>query len=581
MDAATLPRAVVVDPHEGDDPTAFVLGGSGGLRRRSKGAIGTWVGIAIVAALVAIPLRGLYRFTGGTMEEGFMLYFPERIAQGDVPNVDFLHLYGPGSLHILTGWYEVFGYSLPAERTFGLLQHLGIIFGLFALARAWGRAAATGVAALAVFYVMTPVALTAMAWNGGLALTLWSVVFALRANRLAAVGRGRNWWIAAGVLAGLALSFRPDLVIAVGLVFGWLLWRDRVGRRPVLLGAVVGLLPIWVHLFMAGPANAFEGMVLDPVFRLRDGRELPRPPPWDHLDGALQAVAEEIPPWWKVPALSASQTIFVWFFVMLLGTAAMLIFAIWNRRRAGPTGRATVLLAVALVGVGILPQALQRPDSAHLLWVTCVAFPFSVATVTELVARVWPTVDRRRAVAVGGAFALVLTLVVTALFTFRYYILHTRIGLGQVASPFRVERDDRYFYLGDREAYLAVQAAVDQLDALAQPGERLLVGPNDLRRTWYSDAFIYWLLPELDPATYYIEMDPGLANAEGSSLAADVASADWVVLTGLWDGWTEPNSSVDYGSDAPNQVLRDEFCVVGTWEDGQATLYAKNRAFCP
>ena len=59
--------------------------------------------------LVAIPLRGLYRFTGGTMEEGFMLYFPERIARGDVPNVDFLHLYGPGSLQVLAGWYEVFG----------------------------------------------------------------------------------------------------------------------------------------------------------------------------------------------------------------------------------------------------------------------------------------------------------------------------------------------------------------------------------------------------------------------------------------------------------------------------------------
>ena len=104
-----------------------------------------------------------------------MLYFPERMLKGDVPNVDFLHLYGPGALQVLTGWYEVFGVSLAAERTFGLLQHLGIIFGLFALARAWGRLAATAVAGLAVFYVLTPIGLTAMAWNGGLALTLWSI----------------------------------------------------------------------------------------------------------------------------------------------------------------------------------------------------------------------------------------------------------------------------------------------------------------------------------------------------------------------------------------------------------------------
>ena len=101
--------------------------------------VGTWAGLALIGVLVAIPLRGLYRFTGGTMEEGFMLYFPERIARGDVPNVDFLHLYGPGSLHVLAGWYGVFGHSLAAERTFGLLQHLGIILALFTLARPWGR----------------------------------------------------------------------------------------------------------------------------------------------------------------------------------------------------------------------------------------------------------------------------------------------------------------------------------------------------------------------------------------------------------------------------------------------------------
>ena len=113
------------------DPTAFVLGGRGGLRRRDLRALRTWAGLAVVAVLVVIPLRGLYRFTGGTMEEGFMLYFPERMAKGDVPNVDFLHLYGPGSLHVLMAWYELFGHTLAVERTFGLLQHVAIILALF------------------------------------------------------------------------------------------------------------------------------------------------------------------------------------------------------------------------------------------------------------------------------------------------------------------------------------------------------------------------------------------------------------------------------------------------------------------
>lgn len=562
-----------------DDATAFVLGGTRGLRSRTEGALGTWLGIAVVVVLVAIPLRGLYRFTGGTMEEGFMLYFPELMSRGKVPNVDFLHLYGPGSLHALLGWYEAFGYSLPAERTFGLVQHLGIIFGLFALARAWGRAAATAVASLSVFYVLTPVALTAMAWNGGLALTLWSAVFAVRGVHLEGAAQRRCWCVAGG-LAGLALTFRPDLAIAVGLVLGWLVWTRSSSRLPVLGGGVVGLLPMWVHLVMAGPGNAIEGMFVDPVFRLRAGRELPRPPSWDRLDGGLQAVAEEIPPWWRFPHFTASQTLFLWFCLMVLGTLALVAFSVVTRRRDGRrgapvTGRSTVLLVVALVSVGILPQALQRPDSAHLNWVTCVSWPFAVVAVVEIAQRWRPNLEWRRLVGTGAAVALLITFAFTALFTFRYYLLHTRVGVGQVPQAFKVEHDGRYFYLGDYEAYVAVQAAVDELAARSEPGDRLLVGPLDLRRTWYSDVFVYWLLPELEPATYFIEMDPGLANEEGSSLADDVASADFVVLTGLWAGWLEPNDSMEFGSDAPNQVLRDQFCEVGNWEDSQAVLYER------
>jgi hypothetical protein len=223
-----------------DDGRAYVLGGSGGLRRRADGAVGTWAGIAAVLVLVAIPLRGLYKFTGGTMEEGFMLYFPELLRRGEVPNVDFLHLYGPGSLQVLMVWYEILGNTLAAERTFGLLQHLGIIFGLFALARAWGRLAATIVAAFSVFYVMTPIALTAMAWNGALALVLWCGVAVLRGLHLDDARRQSRCWVAAGVLAGLALTFRPDLVIAVGLLFGWLLLTRPPTRRPVVIGALRG-----------------------------------------------------------------------------------------------------------------------------------------------------------------------------------------------------------------------------------------------------------------------------------------------------------------------------------------------------
>ncbi len=426
--------------------------------------------------------------------------------------------------------------------------------------------------------MLTPIALTAMAWNGGLALTLWAAVLAVRGTNLADPARRRGVWLGAGVLAGLALTYRPDLVLAVGLVFGWLLWRQSGARRPVVAGAVIGLVPMWFHLATAGLGPSVEGMVLDPVFRLREGRELPRPPSWSRIDGALQAIAEEIPPWWQLPHLRTSHALFLWFFAMLAGTVGLLLLVRSLRRRpGGVNGRTTVLLVVALVSLGILPQALQRPDSTHLTWVTCVSWPFAVVAVAELIRGVRPQIDWRRAFAAGGAVAFVITFTFTALFTFRYYVLHTRVGLGQVPSPIPVTRDDRTFYFGSARAAIALQQAVDDLAAMAEPGERLVVGPLDLRRTWYSDAVVYWMFPELEPATYFIEMDPGVANKEDSGLAADVASADWAVLTGFWAGWYEPNSSIEYGSDAPNEVIRDHFCEAGSYEDGLVMLYRRCR----
>ena len=91
---------------------------------------------------------------------------------------------------------------------------------------------------------------------------------------------------------------------------------------------------------------------------------------------------------------------------------------------------------------------------------------------------------------------------------------------------------------------------------MTKPGDRLLVGTSDLRKTPYSEAFIYYFFPELRPGTYYIEMDPGVANREGSRLADDVASSDVLVLDLIWDVWDEPNDSRKVGSDRPNQVLR-------------------------
>ncbi|MFM8311931.1 MAG: hypothetical protein ACKOAZ_08520 [Ilumatobacteraceae bacterium] len=564
------------------DSSALVLGGSPAVAGRRPGRPWpwrTWAALGVPAVLVAAAVPGLLRSTGGNMEEGFMLVFPERMLLGDLPNRDFLHLYGPASLHALMAWYQAFGVHITAERLFGLLQHVALLGALFALARPWGRAAATGTAALGVFYVLAPVGLTAMAWNGGIALAAWSLVAVLRAEH---VDRPRRLLAASGLLAGLALSFRPDLVVAL-LAVHWWAWRRH--RQPLALlgGVAAGALPTLVHVAQVGLSAALQGMFVDPVFRLRPGRELPSPPSWDRLDGSLQAVAELIPPWWAVPHLPAPMSLFAWFFVALAAPVALLIVALQTRRRArlasspAMSRRSVVLMGASLLSIGIVPQALQRPDSAHLGWVTCISIPMLIPAVIEYIGLRNPLRGVRQRAAAATAALMALTLVVAPLFTYRTWLLHVRVGIGQVQAPFPVERDGRAFYLGDYAASLDAQMAVDDLSTMAVPGQSLIVGPSDLRRTWYSDVFFYHLLPELEPGTYYIEMDPGLANADDSMLADEMAQADWVLLTGFWDGWVEPNTSVDVGNPAPMEVLAERFCLVREYPEGLVELYRRCR----
>ena len=170
---------------------------------------------------------------------------------------------------------------------------------------------------------------------------------------------------------------------------------------------------------------------------------------------------------------------------------------------------------------------------------------------------------------------LALLLVVAPFYTYRTYLLHTRVAVGNLPLPFLVERDGRRFWFSDPIVTNAFNDLIPELDAISDPGDRLIVGTADLSRTVYNDVSIYFLFPELEPGTFFIEMDPGLADAEGSGLAEDIAEADFLVLTNVWAGWVEPNESVTRQSQEHNQAVADNFCLRAQFEDNLVLLFER------
>jgi len=521
------------------------------------------VAVVLILAAFALPLRGLMRYQGPPMEEGFMLVFPQEVLRGSVPNRDFLHLYGPGSLWVLAGTFEVFGTSLATERLFGLVQHMGIVFGVYAVARHWGRKTGLVCALASLVIVVPPIGLTALAWNGGVALALWSVYLAASAGP----EPSRRRMITAGLLGGFALLYRPDLVLALGLGLLASVWKPTVDRlKPLVAGLVAGVAPIVVHLAMAGFKPAFEGMFLEPVFMLRPGRSLPVPPSWSELDGFLQKAAGLRTLGWALPSPTSAQQVAMWFYLVPLSALFVAGVGIWAARRRPGDRRATLLRAVGLFGVGMLTQAMQRPDTAHFAWVSCVPMALLPVAVLELLPRRWSAAPFKRWAMASAPLVLILVAVIPH-YTLRTYVDLAGQSFGRNVFGYPVNHEGRNFYYGSPEAAAAANELVADLGEMAEPGERLLVGPVDMRFTPYSDAFFYFLFPDLVPATRYIEMDPGVANRDDSGLAAEVASSDWLILSNVWSNWDEPNTSRDPGSNEPNEVVDELFCEVGRYGD--------------
>ena len=508
---------------------------NGARRRLGDRSALLWAGaLACVLAIASLGIVPTWEDPGDPLDEGLLMLEPELLRDGVLPYQDYESFYGPANTHVLAGLYEITGPDVIAERAVGLVYRLIVVAGVFALAATTGLVTALGAGLLAAVLISGPAAL---AWFGGLAVVVWGLWLLQRgapagSDRLVALS---------GVAAGLAIAYRPQFGVAAGLAaIPLLAWRPLAMTRRYLLWVLVGAIPLLVHVVLAGPAQVFESLVIDALFRSGPQSSLPLPS-LRSPDGKL--------------------------LLLLCGSVAATVAAAaiaWARAPRDVEARR--LASLALLGLGLIPQTLGRAESLHILNVACVSTALLPTVLASPLLLRGVGAELRKLAALAVPALAVLLLSQTWLNGMETNYVRAIAGpQDELAASYDrrdnwVERGSRsfpFFNLAQAEQVDGLIAAVDEY---ATPGDRLIVGPQDLARTFYNQTALYHLFPELEPGTYHLTMAPGTANREGSHLAGDVAEADVVVLgTGAHWSTVAPNSELESG-DATAALKRD-FCL--------------------
>jgi hypothetical protein len=464
---------------------------------------GTLGAFALVASLAALPTVAALRDPVYTLDETLLLVYPEQILAGDIPNKDFFTSYGPAGLSLLALAYSVTGPAVLTERVVGVIYHIAIATGVTAMCLRHGRMAA-GTAGAVAALTMLPLGLSAYAWLGAMSLTVWSLA-------LAQDGAGWRRLVAGGALAGLAAGWRPETLVLALATMPWL-WRNS-RRASWAAGLGIGLLPLVAHAALGG--RSLYSNVVE-----RAGVNAGRALTVYDLDVLLTLVC------------------------VLVATTYLAVWAITDR------GRCSV--SHATLAVLLLPQALQRPDLSHVLFVACVSVPLAVGHLLDRFG-----LEAQLASRYGASVALKVPLA-AGLAVLAALSIPASLALTRAEHPIVTHKDRSLPVINQSEQFV-LEHLIAKLSRDVEPGTKLFVGSQDMSVPTINDVRLYHLLPEYEADAFNLEMPA--PKAVGSALTADIEGADVLVLNEVPDSWGRRLFPyVSAGDDAANRAVERSFC---------------------
>lgn len=462
-------------------------------------------------------------------DEGILLVYPDLILRGYVPYSDFTALYSPGGFYFIAGLFRVFGSSIFVERGAGVLYWFLLTAAIFLIGSRVGRATAVLAATTALAYGSQFLSPGAHPHFAAFAFMLLALFFSSGSVTAGAPLANKTHPMLSGFMAGCSGWFKQDIgFVAVIAALGGLntLALDRL--RAFFIGLAIPICGLIVFALFVSPPSFIESLILDP---LRNAQRRVAPIEFN-MDLVVVAVC---------------------CIIQLFG-------AIVVRTPNIPEHLVRLSRGILTLTVTLYISLLRRlaPGDISFLGVIVVSLTIVSMHITLLHLRV----DRRKlAIAMTSGFLAGIVPV---------GILHLSRSHRSLPPVSWVSSGKRVVPWNGNDSSLP--GLIADITTRASRGEKLFVGPRDLRFANHNDTFIYYLLPQLEPVTRYLEMNPDCANRLDSSLAQDIQQADWLILNSEYD--PGPDSSWIPGPREPNNVVSTQFCVVAQY--GSRTLLTRH-----
>jgi hypothetical protein len=201
---------------------------------------------------------------------------------------------------------------------------------------------------------------------------------------------------------------------------------------------------------------------------------------------------------------------------------------------------------------------IQRADIDHLAYAFALTGPLAVLAARDLL------LDRQASSRTSALVQCCVVLGVAMLFA-----APQLARTGPVSVPYAVA--DRLVRLTPDMAAV-VDATRREVLKVSRPGDTLFVGTTDMSRPTVNAIQLYFLMPELRPSGYYLELFIGVLPGSADAVANDIRRTGVVVLSGASPSTGASDEATETESAAPNDAIREGFCPSGASETFQVLV---------